>query len=71
MPHGKHGILRFECNKYVARQLISFIISPTLNLKSVQVDASNLFKWMHQHTHTQNEKQKVFCFLFFSIFFCG
>jgi hypothetical protein len=50
MPHGKHGILRFECNKYVARQLISFIISPTLNLKSVQVDASNLFKWMHQHT---------------------
>jgi hypothetical protein len=51
MPHGKHGILRFECNKYVARQLISFIISPTLNLKSVQVDASNLFKWMHQHTH--------------------
>ena len=67
MPHGKHGILRFECNKYVARQLISFIISPTLNLKSVQVDASDLFKWMHQHTQKKNE---IF-FVFFFFFFCG
>jgi ABC-type multidrug transport system permease subunit len=42
-----------------------------LNLKSVQVDASNLFKWMHQHTHKKWKTKCILFFVFFYFFFCG